>query len=115
LPPVAWMALIALGDWRRNPMGWTSVKIALVMGGFGVVVLGGGALGTAWVIAEMTTRLSSEPAVRAIIGVGLWTAVSGLALLATKSGKAAEPPETSGSESTGGLAKPGAAPDRGGR
>jgi hypothetical protein len=115
LPAVAWVALLALADWRRNRMNWTSLKIALVLGGFGVVVMGGGALGAAWVVAETTSLLSSEPAVRAVIGVGLWTAVSGLALLAPKSRKAAEPRETSGSGSTGGLAEPGAPPDRGGR
>jgi hypothetical protein len=37
---------MALGDWRRNPMGWTSIKIALVMGGVGVGIAGA-ALGIA--------------------------------------------------------------------
>jgi hypothetical protein len=114
LPPVAWAALVALGDWRRSPMGGTSIKIALVMGGFGVVGIGGSALGIAWGIGEATGRWSSEPAVRAISGVELGAAAAGMAFLAAKSRKAAGPPETSGSESTGRLAEPGPPPDRGG-
>jgi hypothetical protein len=113
LPPIAWAALVALGNWRRNPMGGTSIKIALLMGGVGVVGIGGSALGIAWGIAEATGRWSSEPAVRAIVGVGLGAAAAGMALLAAKSRTAAEPRETSGSESPGGSAEPDAAADGG--
>jgi hypothetical protein len=113
LPPVAWAALLALGEWRRNPMGWTSLKIALVMGGFGVVCLGGSALAVAWVIAEATGQWSSRPAVRAIFGVALGAAAGGLAWLAAQSRKPAETRETSGPAGPGGLAEPGAAPNGG--
>src|SRR5262245_54732411 len=100
LPPLACAALIAIGEWRRNWMGWTSVKIALVMGGVGVVGLFAAALGIAWVVADGSVRWSLEPAVRAIIGAGIGAAGGGMALLGAKSRKAAELGETRTSEQT---------------
>jgi hypothetical protein len=114
LPPFAWAALLALGDWRRNPMGWTSLEIALVLGGFGAVGIAGSALGIAWGIGAVTGQWSWGPAVRAIFGVGLGAAGGGLALLAARSRKAADPRATSVSESMGGLPGPGFPPDDGG-
>jgi hypothetical protein len=93
LPPVACAVLIALGDWRRNPMGWTSMKIALMMGGFGAFGLWGCSLVMAWGIGEATERWSSEPAVRAICGCGLAAAAGGLAWFTAKSRKPPEPEE----------------------
>jgi hypothetical protein len=110
LPPVAWAVLTAREWWRSGG----PIRVAVVMGGFGVVAVGGAALGFAWVAAEGTGRWSSDPAVRAIIGIGLGAACGGLALLHAKSQKAVGPQETSDSASPGGLAEPGAAPDRGG-
>jgi hypothetical protein len=106
LPPVAWAAFVALRDWRRNPMGWTSIKLAFLMGGVALVGIGGSALGIAWMIGEATGRWSSEPAVRATFGVGLGAAAAGLTLLGARSRRAAQPRETKAPEGAGGLTEP---------
>src|SRR5262245_47063467 len=66
LPPVVWVALIALSDLRRNTMGRTTVRMTLVMVGVGIVGIGGSAFGIAWAIGELTARWSPQPPVRAI-------------------------------------------------
>jgi hypothetical protein len=110
LLPVAWGALTALRWWRSGG----PLQVAVVMSGFGIAGLGAAVLGIAWAVAEGTGRWSSEPAVRAIFGVGLGAAGGGLAWLYATSRKTSDWRETSGSKSTGGLAEPGSAPDRGG-
>jgi hypothetical protein len=92
VPPVAWVAVVALVELRWNP-GWTSVKIALALGGFGAVGLGAVALGTAWVMAEITMMLSSEPIIRAALGAGIWIGVGALSRLSAKPANAAGPVE----------------------
>ncbi len=105
LPALAWGALTGLQWWRSGG----PIQVAVVMSGIGVVGLGAAVLGLVWAIAEATGRWSSEPAVRAIFGLGFGAAGGGLALLHAKSRKAAERREANGSESSGGLAEPGAA------
>src|SRR5262245_38114124 len=102
LPPVAWAALTSLRWWRSGGPS----RVAVVMSGGAGVGIGASGLGIAWGVAAATARWSAEPAVRAIIGVGLGAAGGGLALLAAKSRQAAERREASGSGSTGGLAEP---------
>jgi hypothetical protein len=112
LPPLAWTAVKAVGEWHRNPYR-VSVKIGLVMTVAAVVAVGGQALALAWAVAEATGRWSSEPAVRAVAGVGLVAGAGALALAAKLFGKPAQPRDTNDSASTGVAAEPGAAPDRG--
>jgi hypothetical protein len=112
LPPLAWAALKAAGEWCRNPY-WIFIKIGLLMTVAAVVVIGGQALLLAWVIAEATEQWSAVPAVRAAAGVGLVAAVGALALAAKIFAKPTEPRDTNGSENTGDPAEPSAAPDRG--
>jgi hypothetical protein len=113
LPPLALAAGKTVGEWWRNPY-WFTIKMGLAMTVFAVVFIGGPALLLAWSVAEGTERWSAVPAVRAIAGGGLGAAAGGLALLAARSRKVAEPREVSGSESTAGPAEPSAAADRGG-
>jgi hypothetical protein len=84
IPAVAVVAFLAVRDWRRNPMGWTSVKIALLNGGIGIVGIGGGAMVVAWSIGSATAPWSSEPAVRALVGAGMWAAVALLVAIVWK-------------------------------
>src|SRR5262249_325719 len=98
LPPLAWVAGKAVVEWRHNPY-WVFVKIGLLMTAVAVVAIGGQALLLAWLVAAATGQWSSGPVVRASIGMGLWAAACGLTSLAVNSRKAAEPQETSGSDS----------------
>lgn len=98
IPPVAWVALVAVSEWGRNPMGWTSVKIALVMGGFGVVGLFGSALGIAWLVGQATGEWSARPLPRAIVGAAIGAVGGGIAMLADKRRKTAAPQVTIDSE-----------------
>lgn len=91
IPPILWALSIAIRDWRRNPMGWTSIKIALVMGGVGVVGLGGGAMCIAWSIATATPQWSNQPAVRASIGAAFAIVASVLAFLGARWRKTTRP------------------------
>ena len=93
IPPIVWALSIAFRDWRRNWMGWTSIKIALVMGGAGVVGLGGGAVCIAWSIAAATPRWSNQPAARASVGAGFVIMATVLAFLNARFRKIAHPPE----------------------
>jgi hypothetical protein len=85
------------------------MRVALLMSGVAVVGIGGAALGIAWGVAEAGARWSSEPAVRALIGVGIGVAGGGLALLCAKLRPVAD---SAGART---LAKPEAAGDRGGK
>jgi hypothetical protein len=114
LPPLAWAALKAVGDWRRNRY-WVVIKTGLVMTVVAVVAIGGQALVLAWAVAEATGRWSSDPAVRAVTGVGLGAAAAALVLAARHFGMPAEPRDTNGSVNTGVAAGPDAAPDPAGQ
>jgi hypothetical protein len=81
LPPVAWTALTSLEWWRSGG----PIRVAVLMSVVAVVGIGASALGIAWGVAEATARWSAEPAVRAVLGVGLGAAGGGLTLLAARS------------------------------
>jgi hypothetical protein len=112
LPPLAWAALGAVKDWRRNP-DWLFIQIGLATCVLAVVALGGQGLILAWATAEVTGEWSSEPAVRTIVGVGLIAVGGYLSLGAETFDKPAPPGDANDSARTGGAAEPGAAPDRG--
>src|SRR5262245_9961915 len=109
LPPLAWAALNAVGAWRRNPSG-VFLTIGLAMTVVAVVAIGGQAVVLAWVVAEATGRWSSEPAVRALTGVGLFAAAGALALAAKRFGKPAERRDTNGSVNPAVATEPGVPP-----
>ena len=111
IPAVVVVAFLAALDWRRNPMGWTSFKIALILGSIGIVGMGGGAMVVAWMIGSAMAQWSSVPAVRAILGAGMWAA---LAVVVAITWKPARQQETNGASATGSAAGPESAPDRDG-
>lgn len=77
LPPAAWGICKAVEDWRRNPY-WLSFKNGLLLALFTVVAIGGQALVLAWLVSESTVRMSANPTVRALVGVGMLAAGMGM-------------------------------------
>jgi hypothetical protein len=112
IPPFAAAAFKAVVSWRHNPY-WVSVKISLVVTLFAVVTLGGQALLVAWIAAAATSRLSSQPLVRAIMGVGLLLAGFALVWVGKTFKQLAESRGTIASVDNGGPAASGALPEHG--
>jgi hypothetical protein len=114
IPPLALAALKGAADWRQNPYP-SSIKIGLVMTLAAVVAIGGPTLLLAWVVAAATSDSSSQPVVRAVLGVGLLAAAFALGWV----GKAfAKPAKAQGIDSTinsDGPALSGTPPDPAGR
>jgi hypothetical protein len=102
LPPVAWTALTSLAWWRSGG----PIRVAVLMSGVAVVGIGASALGIAWGVAEATARWSAQPAVRAVLGVGLGAATGGLTLFAAKSRPSAGEPERGVQSGTDGGDRP---------
>jgi hypothetical protein len=110
LPPLAWAALKAVGEWLRNPY-WVFIKIGLAMSAATVLTIGGPAVVLAVLVAEVTERWSPEPERRALAGVGLVAVAVALQLATGTFGKLDRPQNSHGPVNTGG-AEPAAPPDR---
>jgi hypothetical protein len=97
LPPLAVAVVKSAGEYRRNPYP-ALLAISLLWALLTVVGIGGPALLLMWLVAAVTPQWSGERYVRAIIGAALGAGGGCMTILATKSRKAAEQLEPSGSE-----------------
>src|SRR5262245_41804908 len=78
VPPLAVAAIKSVSDIHQNPLG-VVIVICLFQTVLAVGAIGGSALALAWMVAAVTGQWSSNPMVRAIIGVGLAAGGVGMA------------------------------------